>query len=72
MSFATPTTTSTTPVWASLVGAYLVPLITIIGLIVLMALKDIDSATALPIITLLAGVHAGTALSNNAATNTTA
>lgn len=70
MSFVTPPATTTTPVWANLVGLYLVPLITVIGMIVLLAIGKIDSQTAVPIIALIAGVHAGAALTPSSTTPT--
>lgn len=52
--------------------ALLVTLTTVIGLIVLVALKDLTAAVALPLIGTLAGVHLGAnTLPSSAATPTT-
>ena len=43
----------------NLINNLLVPLVTIVGFIVLMAMGKIDTAVAVPIISGLAGVHIG-------------
>jgi hypothetical protein len=50
-----------------------VSIITVVGLIVLIALKDLSSATGLPVIVAIAGVHLGSSLQTPApvATSTT-
>lgn len=42
--------------------AYVIPLVTIVGLIVLIALHDLTAADGLPLIGVLAGAHAGVAI----------
>ena len=53
----------------TLVNNLLVPLVTIVGLIVLVALHDISANVAIPVIVGLAGVHTGANLSNPAPTS---
>ena len=48
-----------------------VTVVTIVGVIVLIALKDVTTAAGLPVIVALAGVHLGAAVSNPAPTSTT-
>ena len=42
----------------------LLPLVTIVGLIVLLALKDIDQTAAVGLIAAIAGVHGGAAVAS--------
>ena len=63
----TPTSTQTASAPGTavqLVTTLLIPLVTIIGMIVLLALHDIDSATAVGVIGLLSGVHGGATVAN--------
>lgn len=54
----------------NLIQSLLVPLVTIIGLIVLMALHDLDANVAIPIIVGLAGVHIGAQIGGTGTTTT--
>lgn len=51
----------------TLVQTLLVPVVTIAGLVVLIALGDVTAAVGVPIIAGLAGVHSGAQLVTNAA-----
>lgn len=49
----------------------IVSVITIVGVIVLIALHDLATSAGLPVIVALAGVHLGAAVSNPVSTSTT-
>lgn len=50
-----------------LVTTLLIPLVTIISMVVLLALHDIDAPTAVGVIGLLSGVHGGAVVANASA-----
>lgn len=52
------TTTTVNPTVAAL-GGILIPLVTIVGLIVLIAMRDLEPATGIGLIGGLAGLHSG-------------
>lgn len=60
---ANPNPTSTT---AGIIGTYLLPALTLIGIFVLIALNKVASDVALPIIVAITGVHVGATVTNNA------
>ena len=53
----------------TLISTLLIPVVVIVGLIVLVALKKVDANVAVPIIIGLAGVHTGASITNNATSN---
>lgn len=63
MSFIPSTTTRATV--NNYVTTLLIPLVTIVGLIVLMALHVLTPADGLPLVGVLAGVHGGATIANN-------
>lgn len=63
MSLTTPKTVPVSVIAFGLV----VPLVTIIGLLVLLALHDIEPSAGLALIAALAGVHGGAAVATNVA-----
>ena len=66
MSTTTPPTTTTTSSNVVQYVAASVTLVTVVGLIVLLALGKISAADGLPLIGVLAGVHGGATLTNAA------
>lgn len=53
-------TTST----ATLIGAYVVPIIVIIGVFVLIALNKLNAETGITLVSVIAGVHGGATVAN--------
>lgn len=69
MSFTSPQTTPAKPSGSSttlttVLSLYLLPVIVVVGLFVLIALGKVDSATGVPLIAGIVGVHGGAAVAN--------
>lgn len=54
----------------NLIQTTVVSLVALIGLIVLIALKDVSSSVGVPVIVAIAGVHLGANISSNGSTPT--
>lgn len=67
-NFTPTTTTPTTPTSpATIIGGYVVPVIVIIGIFVLIAMNKLNAETGIAVISVIAGVHGGAAVTNAAA-----
>lgn len=59
-------TTTSGPSTRQLVANYLLPLVVVVGLLILIAIGKVSSATGLPLVAAIVGVHGGAAITNNA------
>lgn len=59
-------TTTSGPSTRQLVANYLLPVVVVVGLLILIAIGKVSSATGLPLVAAIVGVHGGAAITNNA------